>query len=96
MKEEKQRAELWVLQPSPIVFLKTFQIAIERESESSCLPRNQTEGQLMGQGPRENRAARTNLQESTKDYAWPSLKLHLCRAKFWKPWLRHNPLKVRG
>lgn len=31
MKEEKQRAELWVLQPSPIVFLKTFQIAIERE-----------------------------------------------------------------
>lgn len=81
---------------SPIVFLKTFQIAIERESESSCLPRNQTEGQLMGQGPRENRAARTNLQESTKDYAWPSLKLHLCRAKFWKPSLRHNPLKVRG
>jgi hypothetical protein len=39
----------------------------------------------MGQGPREERAAETDLQESTKEYARPGIKLDVCRAEFWKP-----------
>lgn len=42
----------------------------------------------MGQGPREEIAVERNLQKSAEEYAGPSIKLDLCRAKFCKPSLR--------
>lgn len=49
----------------------------------------------MGQGPREERAAEIDLQESPKEYTRPGIKLDVCRAKFWKPSLRiTNPHRL--
>lgn len=42
----------------------------------------------MVQGPGEERAAERNLWKSIKEYAWPSIKLDLCRARFCEPSLR--------